>query len=463
MIVLTFHQSSEMIPPLSSKKRGATMRLLWRVLVLGLITTVTAVPASAQEGSLSSILDTVFSDVLLQPPPADSGFQSHAAHFLPSQSGERAPAVFGQALTTQLSSVPVGTSGGAFTYKYDSSLGTFSRSTDTFGPSLAERAMTLGRGKASFGFSYQQSTYQKFEGKKLDDGTISFFLSHEDCCNNAFFQGDLIQEQITLDLKTRTFTISGFYGITDRLDVGVLIPVNSVDLTASVDARVLRLATGETGNTSGIHLFQGGIPMHTSTESGSASGLGDILIRSKYRFIETGGGGIAGGVDVRLPTGDEEDLLGLGAPQVRIMGIVSGTAGRFAPHANFGFTASGDSTVGLYEVSANELSYAFGTEFAPSNRLTFSVDFLGRSLLDVDRFEETNVQHAFRSAAGIPGTFSYEEFTPVTGNLNIGSGAFGVKANPFRRLVVSFDLVVPFTDSGLRPGVTPIVGLDYSF
>ena len=35
--------------------------------------------------------------------------------------------------------------------------------------------------------------------------------------------------------------------------------------------------------------------------------------------------------DLRLPTGDEEDLLGTGATQARLTVIGSGSFGRFAP------------------------------------------------------------------------------------------------------------------------------------
>jgi hypothetical protein len=427
-----------------------------RVLLLALLSAVPASPASAQDAPLATVLQGLFADILLQPPTV-SGFQSHEAHFLPSASGDVAPLVFSQAIASQFSSLPIGTSGGAFTYAFDSSLGTFSRSTESFGPSLAERAVTLGKGKGSFGVTYRHTRFRTFEGRDLADGGIVFFLSHEDQPGQPFFEGDLIEERVSLDLSTRTFTMVGSYGLTNRLDVGVVVPFSSVNVSASVRERVLRLATGEQGPTSSIHLFPGGSPERLVQASGAASGLGDVVLRGKYRLFDAVGGGLAAGVDVRLPTGDQHDLLGIGASQVRLVGIASRRVGRFAPHVNVGYT------MGSSDAVARELSYTFGTEFSPVRPFTFSVELLGRSMFDVYRFEEHDVEHDFHNVANIPGDFHYTEFSPVVRSLTTGSGAFGVKYNPARTMVVTFNLLVPFTESGLTPSVTPIVGLDYSF
>src|SRR3546814_8349760 len=47
-------------------------------------------------------------------------------------------------------------------------------SSDLFG----ERALTIGRRKLSAGFNYQRTSYDRFEGQNLDDGSIKFYLRH---------------------------------------------------------------------------------------------------------------------------------------------------------------------------------------------------------------------------------------------------------------------------------------------
>jgi hypothetical protein len=64
------------------------------------------------------------------------------------------------------------------------------------------------------------------------------------------------------------------------------------------------------------------------------------------------GGGLAAAAAVRLPTGNEMDLLGTGATQVKVLLVYSADMGRFAPHLNAGYTWSqGDLTQTLVRPS----------------------------------------------------------------------------------------------------------------
>ena len=63
-------------------------------------------------------------------------------------------------------------------------------------------------------------------------------------------------------------------------------------LSASVTARILRLVTA--GNPD-VHTFEIGHPDATLTvqHAGQASGLGDVVLRTKYHFLRMAGGGLA--------------------------------------------------------------------------------------------------------------------------------------------------------------------------
>src|SRR6185436_13105225 len=121
-------------------------------------------------------------------------------------------------------------------------------------------------------------------------------------------------------------------------DLGMAVPFVSVDIEAGLRAHIERLATAANP---GIHLFEGDNPdERTFAKSGSATGLGDILVRAKYNFLKRRGGGIAAAIDVRTPTGDETNLLGTGAVQTKLYGIASTTFGKLSPHLNAGYTRS---------------------------------------------------------------------------------------------------------------------------
>ena len=112
----------------------------------------------------------------------------HIAHFSPIEADELTnPAVeivqaFNTQLATQFATYPLGTSTRGFTYTLNESLGTFTRSSGSFGPAFSDRALTIGQGRLSLGFNYRHTRYNDFEGQNLDDGSIKFYLRHEECC-----------------------------------------------------------------------------------------------------------------------------------------------------------------------------------------------------------------------------------------------------------------------------------------
>ena len=352
---------------------------------------------------LSQILvKLIQSDVRLAGPPPGSTFPSHEAHFLPGEDQRLAPYLFNQSIVSQLSTFPLGSSAGGFSYTFDPTLGTYTRTTNSFGPSFAERAVTLGRNKFAFGANYQHATFKSYEGKDLDSGDIRFYLTHL-IATGAFFEGDVVGTSLSMDLKTDTFALFANFGVTDRLDVGLAVPIQHVTLDASVVANIIRLATLDTGPTAAIHTFAGGASSATFTDGGSASGIGDILFRAKYRFLDTTGGGIAVAMDLRAPTGDAGNLLGTGTTQGKFLFVASNAYNRFSPHVNIGYTFSGESDNPFVNVS-DEFNYIGGVEFVASPKVTIVSDFVGRQLRDSGRLVEQPKVFNWTTQAGVSGS-----------------------------------------------------------
>ena len=430
-------------------------RLLMVASLCTFITIAAVTPARAQDVPLSHLLvNLIQSDVRLAPP--GPGFQSHEAHFIPGVDQALAPNLFNQQLVAQLATFPIGSPTGGFAFSFDAATGTFQRATDTFGPAFADRALTNGRGRLTFGTNFQYSKYSTFEGNDLDSGDVKFYLTHEDIPGNIFFEGDLVEAALSLDLSSATTTIFGNYGVTNELDVAVAVPIVHVSMDAQVEATVLRLATPGLA----VHAFPGGATTAAFTDSGSATGVGDVLVRGKYRFFSGGGGGLAGGVDLRLPTGDADNLLGTGATAVTFSLIGSTTNGRIAPHFNVGYTASGESDV---VTLADEFTYKFGAEFEAAPTVTINADFLGRSLRDVGRLELTDVAHNYFTQAGVAGSTTFQEYVGRSGSLNVSDLAVGAKVNVTGNLLINANLLVALNDAGVRSRVTPVFGFDYTF
>jgi hypothetical protein len=405
------------------------------------------------------LVDLIQSDIRLAPPAVGV---SHEAHFVPGPDQQIAPYFFNQQLILQLGTFPLGSPSGGFSYMFDSTTGTFQRATATFGPLFAERALTIGKKRFSVGANWQYSKYSTFEGADLNNGDIKFYLTHAPVgaligLPPFFFEGDLIEAALRLDVSSNTTTMFANYGLTNAWDVSVAVPFQHVQMDAAVDATVLRLATGDTST---IHQFPNGTNKQTFTSSGNASGIGDVLIRTKYRFLNVGGGGLAAAVDVRLPTGDEDNLLGTGVTQTTFMFVASSTHGRFAPHFNTGYTAS--SSGGIVDIP-NEFAYRGGAEFEASPRITVVGDFLGRTLINSGRMEFGQTTHNYMNSAGTPGSITLTELQTTDKSLNLTSLAVGGKFNIAGNLLINANVLISLGSRGITAPVTPLVGVDYSF
>src|SRR5205085_2329029 len=122
----------------------------------------------------------------------------------------------------------------------------------------------------------------------------------------SYVEGDVIQA--ALDMKVSSATTSFFvnYGVTDRFDLAVAVPIVHVNMELTYHATILDFATHTVSPTT--HTFANGSKTEDITQNGSASGVGDIVVRGKYSIFRSGPQGVAVGVDLRLPTGDKDNM-----------------------------------------------------------------------------------------------------------------------------------------------------------
>jgi hypothetical protein len=423
----------------------------------------------------------------------------HENHFIVGESLKLTTREVNVAVAEQLASFPLSSSSGGFSFTVDKD-GAVKPASATFGPAFAERALTIGKGKVNLGFSFQATSYESFEGIDLQSGQMSFIREHNDCCPppgqptivtpnfTPPFERDLLRSDLRLSIDTRTTAFFANYGVTNRLDVGVAIPISRVEMTATVAGTILRLGSG----TSTFHEFDNGGDQESFAESGSATGLGDILVRGKFNFYRTNSTALAAALDLRLPTGDKDNLLGTGATQTNVFFVGSGEYGVFSPHVNFGYTFSNGTTSAeatsfnldpatygklapQIEAARNidlsvpdEFNYVAGVAVAVHPRVTVGFDLRGRNMHDVARFGLENTSYPHRgTGTAVPDTAFTEqnEFSVEsrTGNLNQLLGIIGAKINIGKTLLLNASLLFAMNDNGLKPKPTPVIGFDYVF
>jgi hypothetical protein len=426
--------------------------------VLGMLVAGRAHAQSSSTTLVDQMRELFLQSVVLSTTPGGTGIVAHTPVFLSDPRVVEATSLIDQIsqnIGAQVSVFPLGTSSGGFTYAYDSSLGTFNRTTQTFGPAFAERAATVGKGKGSFGMNYLHTKYVSLDGFDLDDGSIKINLRHQALTPPSFVEGDVIQAALKMNLRSDTAAFLFNYGATDHLDIGLAVPIVRVAMDLTYHATILDFATHAVAPTT--HVFADGSKTHDFSTSGSASGIGDIVVRSKYIFSNRSAGGYGVGVDIRLPTGDEENMLGTGAAQTRIFFIGSGGRGRAAAHVNLGYTVSGDPAF-------DQVNYVAGVEFAATPRLTVVADFLGTQLRNALQIKSASAPFQFQQGPAAPvERTTADTVALVTGNVNPLLGTGGVKFNAWGNLLLSANVLFPLNSQGLKSGITPVIGFEYTF
>jgi hypothetical protein len=440
-----------------------------RLFVLAVLAFVAPVSASAQSFHLRDLLtDFLREGITLAPPPA--GFPSHEAHFIAADSPQfLAMQQFNGLIANQLSSFPLASSAGGFAYTYDPALGVFTRSTESFGPVYAERADTLGKGRFNLGLNYSHFTFDDINGLSLSDGDVRLVFTHKDINHDnsslePFFEGDVITASLFMKIKSDIGAFVFSYGLTDRLDVSTAIPIVKVSIDARADASIDRLATGSVAP--GIHRFLNGGSTETFTRSGSASGVGDVVLRAKYRLTPDTNQGVALAVDARLPTGDQDNLLGTGATQFLAYTIGSFHFGSFSPHINAGYQWALHPADGIHQ--PNQIVYTGGFDVSVGPKLTFIADILGRTYVNT---HVASVQNKTFTANTNPDPKAPPTLVSATlpqlqskqGDLNTLLGSIGIKINPVGNLLLTVNGLFSISKEGLQDKFTPLVGLDYSF
>jgi hypothetical protein len=200
-----------------------------------------------------------------------------------------------------------------------------------------------------------------------------------------------------------------------------------------------------------------------------AAGVGDVVFRIKDSLYRGERVKVALLTDLRLPTGDQMNLLGSGAIGWKPFVAVSVNTRWITPHFNAGYQWNGSSILAgnaILGTKDNLPGYAFvsaGTDVGLTRRFTAAVDYIGQELINAPRIGVAS----FTSQAPLVNTGQIGSFGTVSPILkqtyNQSSLALGLKANVFDRVLLSTNLLFALNDGGLRETVIPLIGLSYTF
>lgn len=376
----------------------------------------------------------------------------HGDHFLPALSSGNATVIsfVTDAIGRATASVPLSATSGGATFSFVGGLPV--RTSTSAGPIFGERSQTLGRGRFFIGASVTGMQFTSLNGTPMEALELNFKHDTGDdgILGTPDFENDYMNLRMNMDVSVVVGTIALTAGLTDFIDIGVAVPLVRTSIEGRSDAQLMPFGSPT------LHRFAGDdtnpVLRASASMKGSASGVGDVAARMKINLGQGSTMGAALLAEVRLPTGDEANLLGSGSSQVRAMALYSAQLGTFSPHLNVGYLANANETLNdkiLIRTAFDNLM----TDWA-----TLAVGFEGEIQMG-----ESLVQ--------LPDPISYgTPYTRVVHATNIPSrgtdllrASVGGKFTVREGTVLYANGIFPLTASGLQPDFIWTVGMDFPF
>src|SRR3989441_4942706 len=247
-------------------------RFSWSLVSFALVLTPTLLPA--QGGRLRDKISQLFiftngKDPLFLGGTAgsDSATALHADHFVPAARSDNGTLIsfIGAAISQNVGNLPVSATSGGSTFRFEA--GVPVPTSGSPGAVFGERAPTLGRGRVFVGANINRLHFETLRGVSLHDIEMTF--THENVtgpvCDSIVGQSctpygvpthenDVIDLRLALDVNMTVTSFFVSFGLLDRVDIGVVLPIVSASLRGTSDAQIIPF-----GGTTAQHFF-GGTP-----------------------------------------------------------------------------------------------------------------------------------------------------------------------------------------------------------
>jgi hypothetical protein len=195
-----------------------------------------------------------------------------------------------------------------------------------------------------------------------------------------------------------------------------------------------------------------------------AFGVGDLLLRTKYRIARTSLVDVATGLTLRAPTGSKGDFHGIGDWTVTPAAILSREFDQHELHANLGVECNAG------DLTRSRVRYGIGATIHLTERFAGLVDVLGSSGVADDEFSQDGIAYPtsrfsgpFQTGPAVAGSDGFVRFTSVVPRTDIVDLALGMKGTLVGRMVGFVTVILPLTNDGLRATAIPAGGIEYTF
>lgn len=419
------------------------------VLLLGL-----AAPLHAQSNLRNTFLNLFTFGNCGQPLCLSVDAGRHEKHFIPSVVAGAGDLLgfLTNAVGTSLNDVPMAAASGGTTFMFTN--GTPVATSTSAGPIFGERAPTLGRGRWFVSANATGASYKSIRGMPLSDLNLTF--THQNVADSALgspaFENDMLNVSTGVAVNMLVSSVVVAYGLLDRVDLAVAVPFVRASVSGHSTATIVSAGTG----IDSLAHFFGPVTnkqLSTSTSSsGVASGVGDVVARVKINAVETPSVGFSLMAGARFATGNKDEFLGTGATDIMGMGILSGKVGTFSPHLNLGYLHRGAD----FENSAVLATAGFDNLIG--RRTTLALDLITGWQVGTSKLL---LPAPVKYTAPITRTVNLTDIPAMRGNLI--DAAVGAKIAASNRLNLVVNSLLPVNRAGVRANAVWTLGAEYNF
>jgi len=289
----------------------------------------------------------------------------------------------------------------------------------TPGAIFTERASTLGAGVVLAHGIYQDVDYEQLDGRALERATA--------VVRYPFGIGDDVvrpfEDIRSLTLHQRFYVLGVAYGVTDRVDVALDVPVVHTQL---VGRSVIPLSP-DAGS-------------EAVRADATDTGFGDTLLRTKWQAGTLAGAVWALELGLRLPSGSARNFRGAGSVGVLPTAVVSRGIGPVGLHLELGVDAD------TAHPSASRLRYRVGGTLRLLDWLGATAEVVGSSGVATRRVPVKG-----------------QDVSVWIPRADVVDTVIAVHAAALGRVDAFAGIDVPVTSDGPRPDVVPLFGISAGF
>jgi hypothetical protein len=426
-----------------------------RAVGLALLGALAAAPAFGQEPNMKTDIRNLFHfGNCAQLICLDTSAGPHGTHYNPDAalSGTEMINFLENAITTSIGNIPIGGTSSGAVFSFDQN-GVPIVSGGSTGPIFGERAQTLGRGHLVFGINATSESFASIRGVPLNNITLN--LTHENVdpqnggkLGNPAFEYDYITINTDMSLSMLAYSAYVTYGIANHVDLSVAVPVVHLTFNGTSIGTINKEAPGPADH------YWAGTPLNpklvdTTHSGGDVTGVGDMSVRLKANIFQSAHAGFGILADLRLPTGDADNLLGTGTISWRLLAIASARYSFVEPHVNVGYEYQNANT----ETGAALTTVGLDARLAPP--ITFAGEIIGR-------WEVGPNVPLPGPASYIDGSVVQRTTFPNQRDDNL-DGSAGLKLGFGAGFTALGNVIFPIRDQGVKANIIWTAGLERSF